>query len=340
MRNGRFSIAVTLALFGSSALLGARGGAPPLDIRTADEAIEQLPPIGQDARWTGKEWVVHPAAAWLTEYLAKGGPLTDEQWRRALSKSRAIRVRQRWPVDEPFAIGMEVPRWLPLTEIRLSSEISALSSARAGSLVPSRCGNCTDSARRRARYQVLGMLASSEPQVLRYQVVVERGPPPKSFYARRSDPPPEGPPAGVLWTGSVEFTVELVPELVNVVPAFQDEELDAEIHKLLVETLWEDHLLLVGVDFEAAPRVSNTALSFELTLFEGQEERGTKTFLALANPGLINQGVNWDLPAPLADPSLWSIRVRGRPTEVLHDWDALRYWDGEITISLANVQRR
>ena len=67
------AIAVTLALLADP--VRAVQDEPAIAIRTVDEALEQLPPIGRDGTWKGKNPIIHPAAAWLKEYIATGGEL-------------------------------------------------------------------------------------------------------------------------------------------------------------------------------------------------------------------------------------------------------------------------
>jgi hypothetical protein len=55
---------------------------------------------------------------------------------------------------------------------------------------------------------------------------------------------------------------------------------------------------------------------------------------------LPGESVSWDLSVTTSATLRWSIRVRGRSTGVLRNWDATTYWDGEFTIPLADVEWR
>lgn len=323
---------IVLAL---SALPGARGqqDARPSSTIALEAALDRLPRIDEERSWNAarEAWDIPTAVSWMAEYVAAGGTLTDEQWRRALTRSQAIRVRERWPAGEPFAVGMDVPSWLPLTEIRLDPERTTLSSARAGSTVGGWCGNWFNAVRSRWRYQELGRL---EPglQELRFRVVVERGSPRSSARRRDRDSPP-----AVLWTGSLAFQIEVVPTLADVLPAAHGAELDAEVRNMLHTGLVYPTFLYVYADYEQVPSLSTMSVSLELALLDGEVLQGMETLVPVPRP-VVSESVGWELPAFPAYDSHWLIRVRGRGKDALRNWDATRYWDGEFTIALRDEE--
>src|SRR5262245_56797898 len=82
-----------------------------------DELIERLPEVGCEARHVqGQGWVLEPDVVAMKE-LVESRRLTGAQWERALLHTGAIRWRNRWPADEPFAISVRVPAWLELGRI-------------------------------------------------------------------------------------------------------------------------------------------------------------------------------------------------------------------------------
>ena len=181
-----------------------RATAVPQAELTLETALAQLPSIEQQGKFDlhKKEWDFVPAVDWLSEYIAQGGTLTDEQWREALLRSGAIRMRARWPTDLPLAISIEIPVWLGwYTEIRLTPADASLRPATGGTMSRITCGNCADGAWRRARYQELGTLAPGS-HALGFAVVVERGEARSTYVQRPGIAPPDGPPAAVLWNGS------------------------------------------------------------------------------------------------------------------------------------------
>ncbi|NOT32380.1 MAG: hypothetical protein HOP15_18195 [Planctomycetes bacterium] len=312
--------------------------APP--IQTADEALERLPPIGREGTFDKQRmaWNFDPAVSWLKDHLARGGTLSDEQWRRALLRSGSFRVRERWPIDRPFAVSVEIPAWLPLSEIRLSTGDSGDFEGRAGSTSPLMCGNCAASARMRWRYQELQVLPLGS-QTVSFQVVVERGSDTGPSRLRRDTPPPEGPPAGVLWKGTLDFQIQGVATFEEALPAAHDEVLNATVRRAIGVAIVNDRRLWVDGDVDRVPELATTGLSLEIELREGTTVRETESLVVIDRPGAFSQSVGWDLPADLTDPSNWSVHVRGRAAEALHAWNAQRYWDGELVIPLADVPR-
>ena len=313
--------------------------APPAEL-TLETALAQLPPIEHQGTFDRDkgEWDFVPAVDWLTEYLAHGGTLTDEQWRQALLRSGAIRVRTRWPADLPLAVGIERPVWLGwLTEVRLTPTDSSLRPAKGGTMLPVSCGNCADGRRRRARYQELGRLAPGF-HMLGFEVVVERGEARSVYEQRRNAAPPQG-PAAVLWKGSLTFMVEVVSTLDDVLPGAHGDALDSAVRRAIDVDVFEGGDLVLRADVDRVPELATTAVSLEVQLCEGPLVRGQESRMILDRPGFIDQAVSFELASELTNTSEWTVRVRGVSNDVLHAWNAQRWWDGELVIALADVPR-
>ena len=267
---------------------------------------------------------------------AGGGTLSDEQWRRALLRSRAIEVRERWPVDVRFAVGMEVPRWLPsAVQIRAIADHPELSAAAAGSLHPSWCGNCSESSLLRGRYQELGMLPPGQHD-LAFQVTVERGTARRVLLDREADHVPPG----ILWAGELRFRSEVAGTLEHLVPPVHDDSLDVSVRSLFQFAVFKEKWLRVSARHERPPALEGVAISLELDLLEDAAARETRKLFVLDRPTLSEPAAILELPEGLLDPGRWSIRVRGVPSGVLRHWRATRYWEGELVIPLADVTLR
>ncbi|MBI5431884.1 MAG: hypothetical protein HZA52_03525, partial [Planctomycetes bacterium] len=97
---------------------------------TLDERIDALPPIGcvehRDAR--GRPSEAQEIAELRRAVEARA--LSDEQWRRALSKSGAVRWRRRTVTGEPFLISLRRPAWLDGAELRLTPRLPGASTLR------------------------------------------------------------------------------------------------------------------------------------------------------------------------------------------------------------------
>jgi hypothetical protein len=250
-------------------------------------------------------------------------------------------VRERWPVDEPIAVSVTVPAWLPFTEIRLCSEDGTQPVASAAGQGLIGCGNCARSARTRWSYQELQRLELG-PQSVVLDVVVERLPEPRSRRGQRGNPPAAAPP-GILWNGTLEFHVQVVPSIEDVLPGVHGDELEASVLKALDPRLfyYEGRKLAVHASTDDVPELASTALALQFEVFEGNEVRMTGSLVTLGQQDLeyyyTDDPPCWDLPEEFA-PARWTIRVRGRAKGALRVWNATRRWDGELVIPLSEVE--
>jgi hypothetical protein len=194
---------------------------------TTSELIDHLPRIGEeyerqpDVEW----WVPRPAVAELRRRLIEETRLTDDEWQRALVRSAAIRMRERWPVDAPLALSIRIPAWLGVAQIKLTPQEGSLSCAYGGVLAPSGCGTCDAADTAHDRYQELGSLPLGRHRLV-FDAVVERGD--AALFFLEADPE-QLPKPGILWGGELALDVEIVPSARNVVPPVTSPELDAAI---------------------------------------------------------------------------------------------------------------
>ena len=290
-----------------------------------DRWIERLPPIEQEGHYDAEQrkWVCAPEVEALRSYLDVDRPMTDARWRLALERSRAIRVRERWPVEEPLAVSVEQPTWLRNVSLSVTPRLEGFEVARsAGS---SHCGNCSSSMKFRARYQPLGRIALG-PQLLELEVSIDRDP-----VRRVKGEPGEG----NLWRGVLSFSVVGVPSCEEALPGAHDAALDAAVRRALDIGLYEERLGVTG-DVDTVPELNDTAVSLVVEVRKGSEVLAQDARPIYQRPGFVSQSLELDAP----DSSLtgWNLHVLGVADGTLREWNARRYWNGEIVIPLDELR--
>jgi hypothetical protein len=324
-----------------------------------DALIEALPDVRQERRFdrATRGFVLHPAAAEMRLRLDRGAVLTDSQWRRALRVSGAFRARGRWPKEEPFAVSLRAPSWLGVAQIRLTPRLSGLAPAAAGFLETPACGTSSLRSRQAGKYQRLGLLPAGTTAV-EFDVLVERG---MDTRKRRGA---EAPPPGVLWSGSLAFPVELVDGVDAALPPASDPELDAAVRasvSLAFRNYWKDKntrelsaVIVVDVDTEKLPSLDATALSLRVEVLHGGRvvesvnvaaHADDPSAKALTRASGENRAFGFafvkSIPAALetgeAASAGYELRVTGTHDGVLASWDAERWWNGSLTMALAEA---
>ncbi|MEQ1892541.1 MAG: hypothetical protein ABL998_08380 [Planctomycetota bacterium] len=299
------------------------------DTQEVDRWIEQLPEIGRQSHYDPelKATVLEPEVAALRTYVVAGGRLSDAQWRLALDRSRAICVRERWPVDEPLAISVEVPAWLSssrMTVIPVRKDFT-----KAESAYPSSCGNCASSSLRAARYQAIGRVAPGS-QILELAVSIDRDPVrhEQGELGERN-----------LWQGVLSFTVVGVGSIQEVLPGARSPELDAAVRRALEVKMSDDETALtLFPDLKPVPELREVAVSLHVEVCKGSLVRDETSRAIYRNPGLTSQWMELDLPDGAF--AGWNLHIRGVPDETLREWDALQHWNGELVIPLEELRRR
>jgi hypothetical protein len=327
-----------------------------------DALIEALPDVRQERTYdrAKRGFVLHPAAAEMRSRLDRGAVLTDSQWRRALRVSGAFRARDRWPMDEPFAVSLRAPSWLGVAQIRLTPTLSGLAPAVAGFLESPACGTSSLRTRQAGDYQRVGRLPAGTPAV-EFDVLVERG---MDTRKRRGL---EAPPPGVLWSGTLAVPVQLVDGVDAAIASASDPELDAAVRAsvgLAFRNYWKDRtsrersaMVVIDVDTEKFPRLDATALSLRVEVLHAgravesvnvaahPDDPSAKT-LTRANGENRAFGFAFvkSIPAALetddADLGGYELRVSGTHDGVLASWDAERWWSGSLTIPLREARKR
>lgn len=328
----------------------------PIEQVSMDELLRMLPPA--DTEWSichqDFEFTEHPASVEISRRL-KTEVLSDDQWRFVILHTRSICVRSKWPIGEPFAISMAVPRWLGLTQIRAEPRREGLRSGAAGELLQPLCGTTPNILYRMAKYQPLGELEPGH-HTLDFDVTVERG---RWFWGNDE----ELPEPGVIWEGTMRFEVEMVASIDDAVPPATDPELDAAVTASLGAGFREWHTsegprmtAFVNVDPDIArfPALERTALSLVVDVLRGDEVKQSGRLIAsrwdtLSVSNSVSEGplrlygsanlgeVPPEIESEETELAKWSVRIRGTSDAVLALWDADQRWAGEVIVPLAEL---
>jgi len=312
------------------------------DGATLERMLAQLPKHGHEAAWNDAErrWIPVASVAWLEAYLERGGTLTDGQWRFALERSGAIRMRDRWPASVSYAISIDEPFWLGRSQIRVRETNRALRSAAGGSLGWSHCGNFSAGQRYEEAYQPVGKLCVGS-HLLEFEVTITRAPTRAELDAAGSARFALLKKRRVVWTGAIARRVEVVAEMEDVLPPRSDPNRDAAVRALLAIELLEDGTIWFDRPPHPGPELADLAISLELELCRLGSCVQTHHVLIEGPPRpFFWNGAFFNIPAGPLEPSTWSIRVRGVNTDALRFWGATHHWSGEFEIPLSEIPRR
>lgn len=309
---------------------------------TVEQAIAELPPIGREGAISadGKRWVEAPVVEQLREHLEAGGTLTDEQWREALSRSRAIHLRERWPVAFPLAISVQRPHWLPLAELRVRPQREDLRAAEAGSFKRPFCGNCSESRYLRESYQELGALPlGTHHLVFDVQIEIDADGEESASYDSELKKYVTG-DLRSAWRGRIEMDVEIVATVAEAMPGRHDAELDRVVRSKLRLSLTADSLTFTEPLLYESEALSATAVSLEYELRHAGEVVRSQRLLGKDIWRAGTGWRSWEVPADPLELSQWTLGVRGIDEGVLRFARADHWWNGELVIPLSELARR
>ena len=327
-----------------------------------DYLIDRLPPAGCAGGWDEKRgFVLDPASGELYRRQSEGERLTDSQWERALLVSQVFRFRMRWPAGVPFAMSVQEPSWttdpsVPAigAHIEALPRTSGLRSIEGGELIHGGCGLFEEYRRTKTDYQELGTLAPGKHR-LEFSVSVESSPTIGGGNLGRSAWSHEP----VAWSGPLSIEVEIVPTLDDAIPPVASTDLDDLVRRSLhrfptSEGGVDDSSILIA--FEAGGSdsrvLAETAFSMEIGLYRGTEllrqawaradELGG--FRPCPEPrnrwtaGAVELGPVRDPATAETDPIAGLVvRVRGVSRDVLRHWGAHGWWNGTVSVPLADL---
>ncbi|MCK6446671.1 MAG: hypothetical protein L6Q99_09800 [Planctomycetes bacterium] len=338
-----------------SQVLAAQGADAQVEL---DPWIERLPPHACERHLDEHEKPTEAPAVAELRRAVEARALSDEQWRRALVASGAIRWRKRWPIDRPFAVSLAEPRWLAgelgsRARLTVVPRIIGWRDATAGTLDVEGCGIAVEMRLRAERTQVLGPLAH-DLQVVPCSVHVMR--------VVREPAPSNRARTELVWQGTLDLDVEPVTTLEESLPGAHDAELDRAVAasfaaSLVVRSESEPSLWVHWVpDPTLHPELADLGVSLDVELREGPRVHARTELdvegewspeLHHARPGCgpwdTRHGASGVKPSPRAlreapaDFSGWTVVVRGTSKSVVAQWDAARYWDGSFEVPLADA---
>ncbi|MCK6449031.1 MAG: hypothetical protein L6Q99_21760 [Planctomycetes bacterium] len=339
---------------------------PLLDVAqlALDELITRLPLVHEECDWDSKRNVAtcDPALMEFLRRLQSGARPSDEQWREVLVRTGCLRYRDRWPVDRPFAVSMRMPVWLPFSTIELVPTDATLAPAAARSLPPGGCGTYADWVASDALYQELGRLpAGLQHLEFRASIVVDGVM--AGGFANRFPLPSL--PEGVLWSGALTLTTEIVPTIDDAVSPIDDAAIGAAVRAALgvafstwrIEGEWQRTAIVVlDPDVRANPVLDGVALSTRVEVVHDGAIVDTLELVAsdhdrvaLANSTSssgrrrIDFASSRRIPAASeTDPAARvgrTLRVVGTSEHVHALWGASRRWSGLLEIPLDEAIR-
>lgn len=330
--------------------------------RSIDQLIDTLSPVGCETHFdeNGRVLTTDPASTELKKLVADH-TLTDDQWRRALKTSGAIRWSPRWVTGDPFLVRLRVPEWVGGGKLTLTPRNDGMVPAEDGYLDPPLgCGSC-DPRGPMANFwwsgHELGPLPAGARSVM-CDVRIERA----------SQPSARGRSGTVntVWQGSIDLEVELASSIDAVLPAVSGSAIDQSVRdalELVVEAMEIDYgefvpdiELKLRFDEDCQAELLGIALSLEVELMRDAEVVGEKRgAIAVELSGLghgphpgsaasTGYALTCEVP-PIpaeasrtpAERSHWRLRVRGVGRGALAVWNAKRYWKGEVTLPLADT---
>lgn len=339
----------------------ATGQASASDLRqlSIDDLIARLSPVGCEREGDPEHLVLRPAEEELHRRLADGVRMSDEQWQRALLGAEVIRYRKRWPADPPLGVGVYPPRWIDPIHVRVVPREPSSAPIDAGIVTPfvriqgDDCGMSVPQAVPFG-YGELGLLGLGKHRIV-LEVTLDDGTSPSHSK--------KGTPGLLIWKGTVEIEVEIVPSLKEVLPSNASSELGDLVRTSLFQVasapspddaLASDVTLYLELEGAASAALGKTAVSFEVEL-----SRGPGSTKVIKNGLLVQRYGYRPCPAPtdqwISGPISFGslagtygqdgihdleLRIHGVSDGALRQWDARDWWNGSISIPLSQVPSR
>jgi len=337
----------------------SRGPAAAKDVRVAslDELIEQLP---QDHEWVfdekTKKYVYHPAVHELRTRLERGVKPTDDQWRHALLRSRAIRSRECWPVGASVALSMRTPTWLGPVRVQVTPKCKELKPACVSTSFGAGCGLSSPMKQSPEKYTPIGKLALGSHRI-NYDVSIHRISPRHRLEILANSEPE------LIWAGPLQMPATIVPSLDDAIPpifsSFHDIAVRSSVGLAFIERQIHGEKCKAPVlvfEFDALARsiLGSTALSLQIELRRSgilvewmnhligcpvQDAPGRVDSRGARSPQVT---APWLLlpkefeAGPIG--SEWSLLIRGTDRNILKVFDAKTWWKGETHISLRHAR--
>lgn len=321
-----------------------------------DELIKRLPPAGSEWHWDRESscGVEHPASVEMRRRV-ESTTLTDEQWRAVLEQTRALRYRSRWPKDVEYAVSLTVPRWLGITQIRVTPRAEGMRGTSAGELYVGLSGTFEMIDRRDARMgRAMGQIPGGTKELV-FDIEIERG---TSIMRSIRGDEAKAPAAGMLWKGTVTTPIELVESFEAAIPISSDASIDAAVRDAIGAGMrqWGVEyktfpFVVVDPDCDKFPSLASTGLDIKVELLKGDAVLAESTLLALdADQVSLASSLskaqtryygsaNLNVDGDLSDTAGWKLRLTGQSKHLWMLWNAKQRWGGTIIIQWEEAVR-
>ena len=298
-----------------------------LEELTEASLISRLPPREEQLSGTGG-WRLHEVGREVAR-RAHDGLLSDRAWVDLLMREDMIHTRPRWPANVPFEIWLRRPNWIEAKRIVVEAIEPPIGRVEWAGKEPKN-GCVIDHGYRHLRFESLPM----GTRRVTFEVSIDAIENPWSPYTRLREP-------RTSWKGRLQLPVELVERPEDCLSAAKSPPIDAAVRESLFARLAsgsigfeqdnEERPLLAGVGISLGVELLN-----EGQVVERRKLRVESTVTPVCSLETLPRKLAQD-PAALAH---WQVRVLGDPGSALTLWEADRWWDGELTIPLAELIER
>lgn len=334
------------------------------------QSVQELTTVQLIERAPAPDWV----PAWVKELgrpensdigdelakRARSDELTPAEWKQLLESQRVLRMRSKWPRNEPVQAAILLPSWLCHNlEVRVAAAgVSGAVPIRSGRRWEAPCGLAgTDMLRREPAEKLvekLGSLGTPPPQSGRVQINVEVRSGGKEFLSSVL-----WPEAKQVYAAQFERSVLLVDSTDEAILPVKSPELTGAVRSAVsiraYPSRWADssiHISLgIGVDRREQPDLKGLGLGIRVEFL--RDEKVIQS-VSVADASMwawakdqwqANQTEVPELAAQYEkfrdekERARWKVRVVGDGPLSLSAWDCERYWAGEYTLSLDEVVR-
>jgi hypothetical protein len=315
-----------------------------------DALIRELPHV--DAPQAAR---TDAASRELARRLHAGVQLTGEQWKRLLLSTGTLRIRTRWPVDEPLTVSMRWHPWLRGHDLVLVPQRTDVQLERAtvGEPLPD-CGTVALPEIARWAHQGLGRLPLGL-QVVPLRIELRRWHDLAADLALERSVPIRLPETlqepVVVATDKIQLDLEIVPTLDEALPAHTSPEVDDAVRATLSLAFEHGEAVLTarrGNPVESL--LAGLARALEIEILRGSEPLAPSIRLRPTDAGILGppatscrvpiSGLPESIQSDPAARGRWSVRVRGIDDGILRSWGCNRRWAGEVVLSLDELLAR
>jgi hypothetical protein len=101
---------LTLLLGSAAALWPAARARGPLTLVPTFILVRFTPKVGTETRWdpVASDWITSPIATEIRRRI-DADQLSPSHWLTALQTAGVLRIRERWPKDQPLIVGLDIP---------------------------------------------------------------------------------------------------------------------------------------------------------------------------------------------------------------------------------------